>query len=115
MTTTTILADIAATSLVAVRTLERYGLDYCCGGKQAIGDACSAKGLDATAVMQEIEQSLNKGGVQTWMLMASVETCLAGHHEAAVPGAVLSGLLFAGSALLLRYVNRLDRQTRDQF
>ncbi|QOY91055.1 DUF6755 family protein [Paludibaculum fermentans] len=52
--------------------------------------------------------------VQIWMLMASVETYLAGHHEAAVPGAVLSGLLFAGSALLLRYVNRLDRQTRDQ-
>lgn len=85
MTTTTTLADIAATSLVAVRTLERYGLDYCCGGKQAIGDACSAKGLDASAVMQEIEQSLNKGGGdRDWQnapLGELARHIIATHHE----------------------------------
>jgi iron-sulfur cluster repair protein YtfE (RIC family) len=44
MTTTTTLADVAATSLGAVRTLERHGLDYCCGGKQPFDEACAAKG-----------------------------------------------------------------------
>lgn len=52
--------------------------------------------------------------VQIWMLMASVETYLAGHHEAAIPGAVLSGLLFAGCAGLLRYVGQLDRRARER-
>ena len=56
MTTTTSLADVAATSLRAVRTLERFGLDYCCGGKQPFDEACAAKGLKPESVMQEIER-----------------------------------------------------------
>jgi regulator of cell morphogenesis and NO signaling len=35
MTTTMTLADLAATSLNAIRILEQHGLDYCCGGKSA--------------------------------------------------------------------------------
>jgi hypothetical protein len=52
--TTTTLADVAATSLNAVRTFERHGLDYCCGGKQPFDEACLAKGLKPESVMQEV-------------------------------------------------------------
>lgn len=55
MTTTTTLADVAATSLAAIRILERHGLDYCCGGKQPFGEACIGKNLDPDSVLQEIE------------------------------------------------------------
>ena len=57
MTTTKTLADVAATSLGAVRILERHGLDYCCGGKQPFDEACLANGLTPKSVTREIEQA----------------------------------------------------------
>lgn len=52
--TTTTLAEVAAYSPSAVRVLEGYGLDYCCGGKQRFEEACAAKGLTPESVLQEI-------------------------------------------------------------
>ena len=57
MTTTMTLADLAATSLSAVRILEQHGLDYCCGGKQPFEEACHTKGLKPESIMREIDQS----------------------------------------------------------
>jgi iron-sulfur cluster repair protein YtfE (RIC family) len=45
MTAPVTLADLAATSSIAIRMLEQYGLDYCCGRKQAFEAACLSKGL----------------------------------------------------------------------
>lgn len=49
---------------------------------------------------------------QMWLLTATLESDLAGHHEAAVPGLVLSALLFAACAGLLGFVRRLDHRVR---
>ena len=57
MTTTTTLAELAAGSLSAVRILENHGLDYCCGGKQPLDEACLAKGFKPESIMREIEES----------------------------------------------------------
>jgi regulator of cell morphogenesis and NO signaling len=57
MTATVTLADLAATSLTAVRILEQHGLDYCCGGKQPLEKACIAKGLTPDQILREIEQA----------------------------------------------------------
>jgi regulator of cell morphogenesis and NO signaling len=57
MTATVTLADLAATSLGAVRILERYGLDYCCGGKQALEAACLSKGLAPGQILREIDEA----------------------------------------------------------
>src|ERR1039458_4267317 len=57
----TTLADVAATSLSAVRTLERHGLDYSCAWKQPFEEACLVKGLKPESVMREIEQALVPG------------------------------------------------------
>jgi len=54
MTATLTLADLAATSPSATRILEHYGLDYCCGGKQALEDACLSKGLAPEKILREI-------------------------------------------------------------
>jgi iron-sulfur cluster repair protein YtfE (RIC family) len=61
MTTTKTLADVAAISLDAVRSLERHSLDYCCGGKQPFDEACLAKGLNPESVIQEIERAQRAG------------------------------------------------------
>lgn len=54
MTETNTLAELAATSLQAVRILEQHGLDYCCGGKRSLDEACRTKGLDPAAVLGEL-------------------------------------------------------------
>lgn len=83
--TTDTLADVGATSLSAVRTLERYGLDYCCGGKQSFDAACRAKGLQPEVIMREIEQAESTGTSdrdwQTAPLDELANYILATHHE----------------------------------
>jgi hypothetical protein len=50
--------------------------------------------------------------VQIWLLSATLETYLAGHREAAVPGAIISALLFAACFALYRFVDRIDSEVR---
>jgi regulator of cell morphogenesis and NO signaling len=57
MTATMTLADLAATSLNAIRILEQHGLDYCCGGKQALGQVCLTKGLEPEAILKKIDEA----------------------------------------------------------
>lgn len=39
------------------KVFERWGIDYCCGGKKSLQETCAKKGLDASAVVQDIERS----------------------------------------------------------
>ncbi|MBZ0212649.1 MAG: DUF542 domain-containing protein, partial [Nitrospirae bacterium] len=39
------------------RVFERWGIDYCCGGKKTLGQVCTTKNLDAQAVVQELVAS----------------------------------------------------------
>jgi hypothetical protein len=50
--------------------------------------------------------------VQIWLLSATLESYLAGHREAALPGAVISGVLFAACLALYRFVDRIDSEIR---
>jgi hypothetical protein len=50
--------------------------------------------------------------VQIWLLSATLESYLAGHREAAVPGAIISAILFAACLGLYRFVDRIDADVR---
>jgi hypothetical protein len=50
--------------------------------------------------------------MQMWLVSAALESALAGRDDAALPAAIVSGLLFAGSLFLLRFVSRIDRDAR---
>jgi hypothetical protein len=50
--------------------------------------------------------------VQIWLLWATLESYLAGHREAAVPGAIISGILFLVCLGLYRFVDRIDSEVR---
>jgi len=52
--------------------------------------------------------------VQMWLLTATLEAFLAGHREAAVPAAIISGFLFLVCLALYLFVDRLDSETRNQ-
>jgi hypothetical protein len=50
--------------------------------------------------------------VQIWLLFATLESYLAGHREAAVPGAIISTVLFAACFALYRFVDLIDSEVR---
>jgi hypothetical protein len=50
--------------------------------------------------------------VQIWLLSTTLENYLAGHREAAVPGAIISGILFAACLALYLFVHRIDSEVR---
>ena len=52
------VAEIAANSLGAVRVFEKFGIDYCCGGKRPLDEVCRSQGQDLEAVRREIDAAL---------------------------------------------------------
>ena len=49
------LGEIAAKDLRKAEVFKKYGLDFCCGGKKTVKEACAEKGLDVTKVEQELQ------------------------------------------------------------
>ena len=62
------VADLAATFAAAIPIFERHGLDYCCGGKRPLGEACLASGVDPAVVQAELEAAANRdsGAPANW-------------------------------------------------
>lgn len=49
------LGQIAAKDLRKALIFKKHGLDFCCGGKKTIKQACAEKGLDVTLVEKELQ------------------------------------------------------------
>ncbi len=86
MTETVTVAEIAASSLNAVRVFEKYGIDYCCGGKRPLSDVCREKGQDAAVVQAELDQAVaaTSTTAQDWNtapLSVLIEHIVSTHHE----------------------------------
>jgi regulator of cell morphogenesis and NO signaling len=61
MTTSTIdrtVGQIAAEFPASVAVFEKHGIDFCCGGKMPIAEACGRKGLDPAVLLGEIDQAV---------------------------------------------------------
>lgn len=55
---TTRIADLARERPATIRVFQRHGLDFCCGGKRPLAEACAEKGLDYATVARELEGAL---------------------------------------------------------
>ena len=51
------LGQIAAKDLRKAQIFKKYGLDFCCGGKKTVKEACREKGLDVTKIEQELQHA----------------------------------------------------------
>jgi regulator of cell morphogenesis and NO signaling len=50
------LGELAAKDLRKAEVFKKYGLDFCCGGKKTVKEACKEKGLDVTKIEAELQQ-----------------------------------------------------------
>lgn len=79
------VGEIAAQSLSALRVLESHGIDYCCGGQRSLQEVCHERGIDAAAVMRELDaaQALAEADNRDWRTAPLAELArhiVATHH-----------------------------------
>lgn len=51
------LGEIVAKDMHKAKIFKKYGIDFCCGGKKTVKQACADKGIDVTVVEQELQQA----------------------------------------------------------
>lgn len=80
------LADLATAYPAASRVFHRLGLDYCCGGRRTVLEACESRGLEARDVLEEIENSQPEAAAGTpWSerpLSELIDHIVRHYHEA---------------------------------
>ncbi|MFN2372693.1 MAG: DUF542 domain-containing protein, partial [Cyclonatronaceae bacterium] len=48
------IAELVTADYRTAGVFRKYGLDFCCGGKKTVSDACSSHNLDAGEVLGEL-------------------------------------------------------------
>lgn len=83
-TSTTTIRDIVADDFRAAAVFERHRIDFCCGGDRPIAEACREKGLDAAAVIAEVEAATSAPGqaprFAEWDLDVLASHIVVNHH-----------------------------------
>ncbi len=59
-TATQTVREIALEQPSSIRVFERYGIDYCCGGRKPLSEACAARSVEVDAVIAELEAADGK-------------------------------------------------------
>jgi regulator of cell morphogenesis and NO signaling len=58
----TTVAELAREWPATIRVFQRHGLDFCCGGKRPLSEACAEKGLAYAALARELEAAIAGSG-----------------------------------------------------
>lgn len=71
--------DIALAQPASIRVFEHFGIDYCCGGRKPLAQACEERSIQTEAVLAALEQATTGGQVEAsdWT-QASLES-ICGH------------------------------------
>lgn len=51
------VGQLAANDIRKAQIFKKYGIDFCCGGKKSVKEACKAKGIDVTKVEKELQDA----------------------------------------------------------
>ena len=76
---------IAAENPASTRVFEKYGIDFCCGGRTGFAEACAARGLNPETVLGELEAAAagsaeNRTDWQTAPIGLLIDHILGTHH-----------------------------------
>ena len=57
VTPQTTIAEIASAMPRAIPVFQKHGIDFCCGGRRALAEVCTERGVDFDAIVGEIEKA----------------------------------------------------------
>jgi regulator of cell morphogenesis and NO signaling len=82
---TTTLGGIVAADFRAAAVLERFGLDFCCGGRRTLDEACAQQSLDASEVRDALREVGDVGSAErvpddSWAADALADYIVGRHH-----------------------------------
>lgn len=79
------VGDIVALDYRAAGVLEQFGIDFCCGGRRSLADACAAAGADRDAVTRALDaipaRSEREDDPRDWPLDRLVNHIVSAHHR----------------------------------
>ena len=75
---TQFVRDIALEQPGSIRVFEQFGLDYCCGGRMPLAEACAANNIEVDAVLAALDAASGTPRVARDWAQASL-TELSGH------------------------------------
>src|SRR5690349_966958 len=61
-TSTTKVGEIAAANPAAKKVLEEAGVDYCCGGKKSLHEACMGTGVQTEEILKRLQENSMQAG-----------------------------------------------------
>jgi regulator of cell morphogenesis and NO signaling len=104
-TTAQTVREIALEQPTSIRVFEQFGIDYCCGGRKPLAEACIAGNLELDTVIAALEAAAKKSApdVETWT-NKSLETLIA--HIVATHHAYVKRELPRLAQLAEKVVNR---------
>jgi len=103
--TTQTVREIALEQPTAIRVFEQFGIDYCCGGRKPLAEACAAGNLKVDSVLAALEEAEKKRGikVENWAEKSLTSLTL---HIVAVHHAYVKRELPRLAQLAQKVVNR---------
>ncbi len=88
MTATQTVREIALEQPSSIRVFEQFGIDYCCGGRKPLAEACAARNLEIDSVIAALEGAEKKPGteVENWAekSLESLSSHIVAKHHAYV-------------------------------
>jgi regulator of cell morphogenesis and NO signaling len=85
ITADTRVADLVLEQPTRARVFERFGIDYCCGGKTPLATACEERGVDVEAVITALSEPIAAEAEDVdWrsVPVADLVDHIVGHHHA---------------------------------
>lgn len=64
-TSTQTVREIALQQPTSIRVFEKFGIDYCCGGRRPLAEACVARSVEINAVIAALELAAKSPDVDT--------------------------------------------------
>jgi regulator of cell morphogenesis and NO signaling len=103
--TTQTVREIALEQPTSIRVFEKFGIDYCCGGRKPLAEACAASNLEVDAVIAALEAAAQGPAAigQDWK-QAPLETLIA--HIVAIHHAYVTAELPRLAMLAEKVVRR---------
>lgn len=79
------IGQIVSKDMRKAEVFKKFGIDFCCGGKKTIREACSEKGIDPERLTQELNQSTHIQAQRPlaydeWALDFLAQYVVATHH-----------------------------------